>query len=319
MAMFRVLSLDGGGIKGAFTASVLAELETLCGKKIRDSFDLIVGTSTGGLLALGLSLGFEAKTLLDFYINEGPKIFPFTGRVSRTRASLRQLFFSKLSAEPLAKALEEILGEKRLSDAMTPLVIPTYDAVEGRIYLFKTAHGLNGKQDMNMKAADVALATSAAPTYFEAAKSKERLGAQHVDGGVWANNPAMIGIVEAQAFLNQPLEEIHLLSVGTTSEPFNISQHTNSGVAKWNVGLLSLMMEGQSEAANAQARLLLGKRFHRINTLVKGGQYAMDDGRSGKIAELLQLGRGEAQKKINREGVETAFLNGAPLKQIWPS
>lgn len=317
--MFRVLCLDGGGIKGAFTASVLVELELLCAKKIRDSFDLIVGTSTGGILALGLSLGFEAEELLEFYVNQGPKIFPFTGRLSRSRASLRQVFSSKLSAEPLEKALEEILGERRLRDAKIPLVIPSYDAVEGRIYLFKTAHGSNGRHDIDMRAADVALATSAAPTYFRAAKSKEKFGAQHVDGGVWANNPAMIGIVEAQAFLDKPLEEIHLLSIGTTLEPFNISQHVNSGVAKWNVGLLSLMMEGQSEAANAQASLLLGKRFHRINTLVKQGQYAMDDGRRGKIAELVQLGRGEAQKKVNRECVGKTFLNGAPLIQFLPA
>lgn len=311
--MFRILSLDGGGIKGAFTASVLVSLQEQCGCRIQDSFDLIVGTSTGGILALGLGLGFEPEHLLNFYIQDGPKIFPHMSRLSRARAGVRQLFRSKLSSGPLEDALDQILEARLLGDSRTPLVISSYDAVEGRIYLFKTAHGSNVASDVNIKATDVALATSAAPTYFQAAKAQNRLGSQYVDGGVWANNPAMIGIVEALAFCGQPLDDLHLLSVGTTMEAFNISEHVNSGVGKWNVGLLSLMMEGQAEAASAQAKLLLGDRFHRININVKEGQYAMDDGRRKKIEQLVQLGRGEAQKKANRDIVLDKFLNGQAL------
>lgn len=311
--MFRILALDGGGIKGTFTASVLSTLQEQSSVRVQDSFDLIVGTSTGGILALGLGLGFQPDKLLNFYVNNGPDIFPCTGRIARARASIRQLFSSKLASEPLEKALDDVLGERLLGDAATPLVIPSYDAVAGRIYLFKTPHGLNSNADAGLKAADVGLATAAAPTYFRSAKSRNRKGARYVDGGVWANNPAMIGIVEAIAFHGCSIDEISLLSVGTTEETFNISQHTNSGVGKWNVGLLSLLMEGQSEAASAQGSLLLKDRFHRINVNVREGEYAMDDGRLQKIEQLVQLGRGEAQKKTNREIASRLFFNGKPL------
>lgn len=311
--MFRILALDGGGIKGTFTASVLATLQEQSGVKVQDSFDLIVGTSTGGILALGLGFGLQPDELLNFYVENGPDIFPHTGRIARVRAGVRQLFRSKLSSEPLEQALDAVLGDRLLGEATTPLVIPSYDAVAGRIYLFKTPHGSNTDADAGLRAADVGLATAAAPTYFQPAKSKNRLGAKYVDGGVWANNPAMIGIVEAIAFHGRAFDEISVLSVGTTMETFNISQHTDSGVGKWNVGLLSLLMEGQSETASAQATLLLKDRFHRINVNVKEGEYALDDGRLQKIEQLVQLGQGEAQKKVNRETVLKMFFSGEPL------
>lgn len=311
--MFRILALDGGGIKGTFSASVLSTLQEQNGVSVKSSFDLIVGTSTGGILALGIGFGLQPDELLNFYIKSGPDIFPCTGRIARARAGLRQLFVSKLNSEPLEEALDAVLGDRLFGDATIPLVIPSYDAIAGRIYLFKTPHGSNSDVDANLKAVDVGLATAAAPTYFRAARSRDRTGARYVDGGVWANNPAMIGIIEAIAFHGRKLDEIAVLSIGTTAETFNISQHANSGFASWNAGLLSLLMEGQSEAASAQASLLLKDRFHRINTNVREGEYAMDDGHLQKIEQLVQLGQGEAQKRLNREAASSLFFNGKPL------
>ena len=312
--MFRILSLDGGGIKGAFTASVLNTLANDSGVSIKNSFDLIVGTSTGGILAIGIAMGLEPEELLKLYVDDGPEIFPVTGKIGKYRRSLRQLFSSKLSTAPLRKALEKSLSDKKLKDAFTRLVIPTYDAVEGRIYLFKTAHNEEIHNDAHLTAVDVAIATSAAPTYFRAAGIKDQLGSKYVDGGVWANNPGMIGIIEAVAFLKQDITDIRVLSIGTTNAPFNIAQHTNSGVAKWNVGLLSLMMEGQAEAAEAQASLLLGDRYHRIDVTAREGEFSLDDGDPDTIGKLVQLGRGEAQKRNNRTRVKEMFLNGIAIK-----
>ena len=138
--MFRILSLDGGGIKGAFSASVLATLEEDIGQKVADHFDLIVGTSTGGILAIGLGLGLSARDICDFYLKKGEAIFPGISMVERTRGLLRQLFKPKHSHAVLRAALTEVLGTRKFGESKCRLVIPTYDAIAGRIFLMKTAH-----------------------------------------------------------------------------------------------------------------------------------------------------------------------------------
>src|SRR6266576_55466 len=101
MSRFRILSLDGGGIKGAFTASVVAALEKDTGKAAADYFDLITGTSTGGIVAIGLGLGLPAKQIMEFYSKHGPTIFPSTSLIQRTRGFIRQLFAPKHSHDVL--------------------------------------------------------------------------------------------------------------------------------------------------------------------------------------------------------------------------
>ncbi|MEQ8923600.1 MAG: CBASS cGAMP-activated phospholipase [Roseovarius confluentis] len=316
--MFRILCLDGGGILGAFTASVLEELENSTGQAISTRFDLIAGTSTGGILALGLALGFSASELRAFYEERGRNIFPHTSRFSRARAAFRQLFRPKLDQGPLLQELYQILGDRRFGEAQSRLIIPTFDAVEGRIYVFKTAHDPRFVNDLDIPAVEVALATSAAPTYFSAARSATRTGAQYVDGGVWANNPSMVALIEAIAILGHTPDEIALLSVGTTTTPFSISKHENSGAMSWNVGLIDLLMRGQAEAAAAQASLLLGDRYHRIDFVATEGQFSMDDGRQDKISDLVALGRNQAQKRRNLQPVSELFLNDRPVEPFQP-
>jgi hypothetical protein len=119
----------------------------------------------------------------------------------------------------------------------------------------------------------------------------------------------MVGVIEAVAFLGIGLEGIEVLSVGTTTTPFNIAEHSDSGIAQWNAGLLDLFFQGQTESALAQAKLLLNGRFHRINATVKGGEFSLDDARPEKIRRLINLGRGEAVKKDNIDVVKARFLN----------
>ncbi|MFD1156808.1 CBASS cGAMP-activated phospholipase [Roseovarius aestuarii] len=317
--MFRILCLDGGGILGAFTASVLCELEEQIGEPVSSHFDLIVGTSTGGILALGLGLGFSSSDLLSFYQDKGPNIFPHTSRFARARASLRQLLAPKLSQAPLRSELSAILGELRIGNATNRLVIPAYDAVEGRIYLFKTAHTPDFVHDIDLSAIDVALATSAAPTYFKAARTVDFKGSQYVDGGVWANNPSMIGLVEAVAFLDQPISEIAILSIGTTYSAHTIAQHEHSGALRWNIGLIDLLMRGQAESASAQAKLLLKDRYHRIDHIVPANEFSMDDGRLEKIERLVALGRNQARKIEHKKVVKEQFLNGVAAPKFGPT
>jgi patatin-like phospholipase/acyl hydrolase len=231
--MFRILSLDGGGIKGAFAASVLAALEEDTGLAVVDHFDMITGTSTGGIIAIGLGLGIPAKDILEFYSEKGETIFPGTSLSQRAGGVLRQFLGPKHSHDVLRAELGSVFGERKFGESKCRLAIPTYDAISGRIFVMKTAHHERFIYDINAPAVDVALATSAAPTYFSAAPFPYHEGASYVDGGVWANSPVMVGLTETVAFMGVPLENIDLLSIGATSAPFNIAQHTNSGIAQW--------------------------------------------------------------------------------------
>lgn len=316
--MFRILSLDGGGIKGAFTASALAAWEEDTKQSIVEYFDLVTGTSTGGILALGLSLGIPASKIRDFYQEHGSTIFPSTSLTERVKRSIFQLFTTKYSHKTLRERLTTVFETKQFGEAKCRLVIPTYDAISGRIFILKTAHHERLRYDINALAVDVALATSAAPTYFDAAPFPEHQGASYVDGGVWANNPILVGLVETVHFLQVPLDQIDILSVGTTSAPFNIAQKKNAGAAKWNKGLVDLMFAAQMDAALAQARLLLNNRVHRVNYLAKPREFSLDDARVDKIEQLINLGRGEAVKKENLDIVRKRFLNGIPAKIFTP-
>jgi uncharacterized protein len=163
-AMFRILCLDGGGIKGVFTAAALARIEDQTKRKIVDYFDLISGTSTGGILAIGLGMGLSAAELLNFYQTRGPAIFPVTSMIERSTGFLRQFFFGpKLSHNVLKQELSAVLKDRKFGEAKCRLAIPSYDAVAGRIYVFKTAHDPRLLNDIHTPAVDVALATSAAP------------------------------------------------------------------------------------------------------------------------------------------------------------
>jgi patatin-like phospholipase/acyl hydrolase len=231
---------------------------------------------------------------------------------------LRWLLGPKYSHDVLKSAIREVLGDRKFGEAKCRLVIPTYDANAGRIFLLKTAHHERFKFEYQASAVDVALATSAAPTYFQAAPFPTHQNASYVDGGVWANCPALVGLVEAVGFLGATLDQIDILSIGTTSAPFSIADRKNSGLAQWNAGLINLMFEAQVEADVAQSNLLIGGRLHRINHIAPAGQYGLDYATPDKIEELISLGRGEAVKKDHLTVVKSRFLNDMPAAKFVP-
>ena len=315
---YRILALDGGGIKGSFTAGVLTALEANTGLRCVDHFDMIAGTSTGGILALGLGLGIPAAEMLEFYTVHGPTIFPSTSLARRLMGVGRHLFQPKHSHQLLRSALEKVFGDRKLGESLRPLVIPTYDANSGRIFLLKTAHHEQLRYDHGAPVVDVALATAAAPTYFAAAEFPQHGNNSYVDGGIWANSPTLVALVEAVHFQGQSLSDIDILSIGTTSVPFNVANKHRSGLLGWNAGLIEIMMSAQQEAANAQAMLLTGHQFHRIDHTAPRGQFSMDDARPKQIETLIALGRGEAVKKDTMAVVRERFLNGEPAPDFVP-
>jgi patatin-like phospholipase/acyl hydrolase len=253
---FQVLALDGGGVRGIFTAALLAGLEDDTGRPVAELFDLVVGTSTGGIIALGLGAGLTPREILNFYIEERKHIFP--NRLGWR--SLRHPFFAKYRPAGLEDAVKRVFGTKVLGVSRMPLVIPSYDLGENDVHLFKTPHHERLKRDYRVPMWAVAMATSAAPTFFPAFRlpgDRTRL----IDGGVWANNPAMVGVTEAVSMFGQRLEDVRVLSLGTTvSLRPRRSRLDNGGLIRWARGpnVIDVLLNGQSAGAFAQVKHLIG-------------------------------------------------------------
>jgi hypothetical protein len=314
---FRILALDGGGIRGAFTAAVLARWEHETGLRIVDHFDLIAGTSTGGILALGLGLGLSAQRMLNFYKKRGPVIFPITrlrGRISHT---IRHVWSPKYSQAVLLRELEGAFyegkqGPIRLEKSLCRLVVPSYHAASGSPHQFRTPHHVNLTADAKTEMAHVALATAAAPTFFHAARIASMVSeSSYFDGGVWANSPAMAALVEAVCFLSVPLERIDVLSIGTTEEPFAADLQTRSGILGWiwKRKILELLMSAQQESSLRLARSLTTEaRFMRVNYVAAAGRFAFDG--TKQIDALADLGQQRAGEPDTLAQVKSRFLNG---------
>lgn len=305
---------------GAFAAGALAEMERHSGNPIVKSFDLIAGTSTGGIIAIGLALGIPAAEIRDFYIKNGRNIFSNIGLVRNLLATLRHIIAPKHSAENLEKLLAEILSKSEgepllLGESQTRLVIPAYDGISGRIYVFKTDHHPDFVHDASIPAYKVAVATSSAPTYFRAMRLDEHR-TSYVDGGVWANCPALVAVVEAISFLGQEVSSIDVLNVGTTQEPFNVARKFRAGIIGWNKGLINMFMSAQGESSRAMAQLLTQGRFLNVNYKAKNGEFSLDD--ASRVEDLVGLGRAEAAKRPTANAVAERFLNGKPVRRYDP-
>jgi patatin-like phospholipase/acyl hydrolase len=274
---FQILSLDGGGIKGLFSAAVLAHIEDDCGVRISDHFDLITGTSTGGIIALGLGLGLSPREIVQFYCDHGPAIFRDTLRVRGLTHWVRR----KFPASALLSALQTCFGDATLAKSTKRLVVPSYNLGEDDVYLFKTPHHTRLKRDFKLPMWKVAMSTSAAPTYFPSFRQVDHV--RLVDGGVWANNPTMVGIVEAVSMLDVRLDAIRVLSLGT-SDPVTRrpSRLDSGGLLPWAKSAVNVVMRGQSLGAHKQALHLLGKdafgkdKVARLDPRVPDGLFKMD-------------------------------------------
>lgn len=137
--------------------------------------------------------------------------------------------------------------------------------------------------------------------------------------GASGRTAPLAALVEAVHFLDQRLDDIDILSVGTTNTPFNVAEKHRSGILGWNAGLVEILMNAQQEAANAQAMLLVNRRFHRIDHKAPRGQFLLDDARPEQIERLIALGRGEAVKKENIEVVRARFLDGQHAPPFTPA
>lgn len=282
-AQFQILALDGGGAKALFSAHLLARLEQDLGVSVSDSFDLIAGTSAGAIVALALGAGLPPSKIVNHYAELVETVFPPSRR--RLWRAPQRLTRPTYDATALRTALKGVLGDRILGDSTKRLVIPSWDVQKGGVHIFKTPHHSRLTRDWRIPMIDVAMASSAAPTYFPAAKVD---GHRLIDGGVWANNPSVVAIAEAVSMLGVPLRTIRVLNVGTLDQVTHHSKRLDTGgLVNWAIPAVSLVLTAGSRGGQGVAEHLIGKdKYSRFDARVPGGLYALDDADPDDLAGL---------------------------------
>lgn len=270
----QILVLHGGGYRGLYTARVLEQLEAKTGHSILNSFDLIAGTSIGGIIALALAEGLPAKTIRETIEEEGPNLFPTYGWFRRKAKSIQRIFAPPHQQELLKALIGKVLSsDKPLQDLPVQVIVPACDATgdaNGPAAVIYGNHQSNRNRIARLE--DVALATSAAPTYFESYQTAGD-SRQLVDGGVIANSPSWIAMTIALADYGWDIDYLRMLIIGTTQSPLGRIPKTKQEIKGWarlrhpikwykgrrNEGflywlrkgrLLSLLMDGQQRLAD---------------------------------------------------------------------
>jgi uncharacterized protein len=285
MSSMRVLAIDGGGIRGLIPALVLAELEDRSGRPVFELFDLMAGTSTGGILVCALCAPqpLPAAEVAEIYEEEGPRIFDRS--IGQRIRSGDGLIDEKYDADALDQALERFIGDKRLGATRPDLIVPTYDTAAPGPYYFKTTSArANAAEDALLS--DVARATSSAPTYFEPLEMGPRA---LLDGGVFAVNPAMSAL--AEVLRHRPDAEITLVSLGTGERthkrPFD--EIKDWGLVEWARPILDVVFDGSSDAVDYQVRHVLGEeRYWRFQTELTKASDDLDDASEENIQALRE-------------------------------
>lgn len=272
--MPRILSIDGGGIRGLIPGTVLAAIEKSTRKPIAKLFDVIAGTSTGGILACGLSAPgddgnprFPASSLVDMYVQEGARIFP-----QHLFERVTELWGEKYPVTGIEKVLHKYVGESRLSETMTEILVTAYD-IERRKPKFFRSRDARDDPTRDHPLWMVARATSAAPTYFEPYRLPGTAPGDYealVDGGVFANNPAMCAYVDASAGPGQVRpDDVFVVSLGTGSQnrPILYERVKDWGQLQWAKPILNVVFDGVSATTDYQLDQILGvDHYFRLQT-----------------------------------------------------
>jgi predicted acylesterase/phospholipase RssA len=272
----RVLALSGGGFLGLYSAKLLEGLEALAGEPLGRRFDLIAGTSIGGLLALALAFEVPMSRLVELFETQGPDIFSAralpAGPVSRLLDMSRSVFGPKYSGTALRAALQDALEDRRLADALHRVVVPAVDVGRSRAKIFKTPHATASRGDGNLRAMDVAMATCAAPAYFPAVRVGRRL---YADGGLYAVAPDQVALHELEHFLHVDVARVSMLSVGTATSHYRPAGGVaeDAGAVDWLSGgrLLLTLISVQQQYAHTMVKDRLGsERYLRLDAMWPG-------------------------------------------------
>jgi len=288
----KVLSIDGGGIRGIIPAVILDELQKCVGKELCRAFDLIAGTSTGGIIALGIGTRcnngapYSPSELVDLYVKNGPAIFH-----KNFLTPERELILPKYSPESLEATLTTFFEDTELQTALTPLLISSYDLQRQLPFFFKS-HRIAADPSYNWKVAEVAQATSAAPTFFpplHLTKGDEDYAL--VDGGVFVNNPSMAAYAEARR-LYPTAAEMMVVSVGTGDRQDQITYASAKewGLLGWAKQIVPVLMDSVSEAVDFELNSLPGCTYYRLQVPhLQEASSDMDDVTPENLANLQSV------------------------------
>lgn len=289
----RILTIDGGGVRGLVPALVLAGLEDLAGRPVHEMFDLIAGTSTGAILALGLTRvrpdlerPLSAKEIAKIYNDRGEEIFPRGALGKAAKLPLGHRY----SSEPLRRVVRKEFGEAWLSECVagTDVIVPTYDLDRRGVRVLRSGSA-RLDEDCDFKMRHVVEAACAAPGYFQPAVLRSRLGSELrlMDGGVFANNPTMLAIAEVG------IEQSELVvSLGTGDARLPLFSANVLGLNRAYLGvpdLFAMAMDGTSETVHMAADALLSGAYFRLNGSLAKSSEALDDASSGNRANLRSL------------------------------
>jgi predicted acylesterase/phospholipase RssA len=350
----RILALDGGGMRGVMTARILVELERLSGRPIAGLFDVIAGTSTGGMIALGLTKpgpdgkpALTAQGVLEVYIEHGRRIFPRAAfrplgweQLRASRPIVAQRFGAlarparygnaRYSSIGLNALLVEMLGTTRLSEAMADVIVPSYDWKAGRAVVFRSRGARNG-DFIDPTMVQVALATTAAPTYFPAFRLRAPDGdLVLIDGGLVANNPTSVAYYEAlyQAHaMGRSDPDFLVLSLGTGRPPEEIPTYQELWSRNWlrmGMGMLGVMFDGTSEIVDELITEVIrpkqpASRYWRLNTDLRGVRLNLDDASAGQLEKLVVLAeRMIAERKDDLAEMAKLLVESRPAETASP-
>ncbi|HUY99346.1 MAG TPA: patatin-like phospholipase family protein [Thermomicrobiaceae bacterium] len=310
--LFRILSIDGGGIRGLIPAMVLSRIEEDTGTPIWKLFDLIAGTSTGGILAAALTIPadpvapadarsarYTARDLVDMYTKNAATIFPYPPPPFR-HTDLDFVLHSRYHATGVESVLKDYCGTSRLREALTPVLITSYDIERSRAWFFSSQDATTRPDTHDFPTWEVARATSSAPLYFppmKLATSGPESYFPLVDGGVAANNPAMCAYVEAICAFNQDPGRVLVASLGTgeLQQPVMYDAVQAGGIAQWGMTPINLLFDGNQQTVQYQMDALLNRdahepRYFRFQTALSGGTNEMDNAHPDNIRQLIDLG-----------------------------
>lgn len=314
--LIKILSIDGGGIRGIIPAVILDEIERRTGRPISKLFDLIAGTSTGGILAVGITKPdasgepeYSAAELIRLYEQQGKRIFPDS--IWRRIPGHVLVTDEKYPSDGIEGVLKEYFGEARLNESLTDVIVTAYDIEQRSPFFFKSSKARTDPK-ANFRIRDVARATSAAPTYFEPCKlpvaDPSDLSEYYalVDGGVYINNPALSGYAEAVRQFSDPGNDYLVVSLGTGQQTrrFPYERAKDWGLAGWVRPLINIMFDGVCDAVDYQLKQLCcekqdGPRYYRFDIELTDVNDDFDDASPGNLRMIKQAGMELARATSN--------------------
>ncbi|WP_165253572.1 CBASS cGAMP-activated phospholipase [Paludisphaera soli] len=340
MYPFRILTFNGGGIRGAFGVAFLARLEELTGAPVVDHFDLIAGTSTGAIIAASLALGLPASELERFYREDGGEIFharepyrargfmrplyPLASRVLRRRTGqgMDSFFRARYCPFRLRTSLTKVFGDRTIGDlTRARVIIPSVNLSLGQARIFRTPHLPSAEADRDLTIVDVLRAATAAPTYFPHKVMPD--GHAYCDGGVWANAPAVVAMGEAmkiRQLCDRPscdpaydTSTIRLLSIGTGRTTYSLKPPgADAGLLYWSSRIADVMGVSQMQGAQLPMEFALGDRYHPVDFDLPNRSWSLDG--VDHIPELMALGRQSAEAHLSR--IQEQFLVGLAMAYV---